>query len=88
MSDAASRPRLTLYGRAGCHLCAEAEGLLAALASEFGCAVETIDVERDAALLARYDQVVPVVALDTVELARAPLRLPELRRRLRAALSR
>lgn len=86
MSGVAPRPRLVLYGRPGCHLCEDAERLLAPLAAEFGCAVETIDIDRDAALLARYDQAAPVVALDAVELARAPLRPAELRRRLRAAL--
>lgn len=52
--------RLTLYGRAYCHLCEE---MLAALqaAPEPGIAVDVVDVDADPVLEARYGERVPVL---------------------------
>ncbi|HLZ69535.1 MAG TPA: glutaredoxin family protein [Dehalococcoidia bacterium] len=82
-NDAA--PRVLLYGRAGCHLCEDAERLLARLAAELGFAWQTLDIDTDADLLSRYDQAVPVICLDGREIARAPIRPSTLRARLRGA---
>jgi len=51
---------LLLYSRRGCHLCEEAEDLLAA----WRCAVEVIDVDADAAAAAAYGDRVPVLVRD------------------------
>jgi hypothetical protein len=54
-------PRLVLYVREGCHLCDE---FLVDLSLELGpavSAVEIADVDRDAALAARYGLRVPVL---------------------------
>ncbi len=89
MSDAGSaRSVVTLYGRHGCHLCSDARRLLDRLASRYSFAVQEIDVDGDAALLAEYDSVVPVVALAGRELARAPIDAASLERRLRETLGR
>jgi Glutaredoxin-like domain (DUF836) len=53
-------PRLVLYVREGCHLC---DQFLVDLSLELGpavSAVEIADVDRDAALAARYGLRVPV----------------------------
>jgi Glutaredoxin-like domain (DUF836) len=63
-------PRLTLYGRAWCHLCEEMLAAVKPIADEFGASVDVVDIDADPALLARYDEIVPVLALDGVELAR------------------
>ena len=61
----------TLYSRAWCHLC---DDLLAALMAMQGphvrFAVEVIDVDADPALVARFDELVPVLygELDQSEL--------------------
>lgn len=78
-------PRVTLYGRPGCHLCEDAAALLDRLSHELSFRWQSVAIDDDAALLARYDQVVPVITLDGAEIARAPIRPVELRKRLRTA---
>lgn len=51
-------PVLTLYTRAGCGLCEQAEMNLQALAYRY----EAVDVDVDPALRARYGDDVPVLA--------------------------
>ena len=64
--------RFTLYGRGYCHLC---EDMLAALQAMVPAGrpfeVEVIDVDADPALVARFDELVPV-------LFGADLKAPEL----------
>jgi glutaredoxin len=76
--------RLTLYTREGCHLCDEAAHLLRRLAPEFGLDVEEVDIDSDPALLERYWDSIPVVALDGEPLVSAPFR----EKHVRAALAR
>ncbi|ABF45031.1 glutaredoxin 2 [Deinococcus geothermalis DSM 11300] len=52
-------PVLTLYTRAGCHLCEQAQANLQALEYRY----EPLDVDRVPALQARYGDDVPVLAL-------------------------
>jgi glutaredoxin len=75
-------PTVTLYGRAGCHLCDEARAGLEALRREVPFALEERDIEADDALLARYLERIPVIALDGEELFDFFLDAAELRRRL------
>jgi glutaredoxin len=79
-------PPLILYGRPGCHLCADAratlEGLLAQRAAKGLPAppIEERDIERDDAWLRRYALTIPVVALGDreLQLATSPARLRRL----------
>jgi len=59
---------LTLVSRHYCHLCQEMELALRPLAAEFGVDLEVVDVDADAALEARYDELVPVLLHDRLEL--------------------
>jgi glutaredoxin len=68
-SNASATQRLILVTRAECELCEDAERDLRRLGAEF----ELVDVDGDAELLRRYDECVPVLLLDGVELGRAPL---------------
>lgn len=52
-----------LYSRAGCHLCDEAAETLGRLAAEHPHRLETIDIDADPVLKARYGWVVPVVVV-------------------------
>ncbi|WP_323071907.1 glutaredoxin family protein [Mycetohabitans endofungorum] len=64
-------PRLMLYGRAWCHLCDDMRAQLDALwPSTSGIAVEVVDIDADPVLQAQYDEAVPVLLLDGVELCR------------------
>lgn len=78
-----SAPQLTLYSRAWCHLCDEMRAELEPLASAFGCAVEVVDVDADPALVALYDELVPVLVCNGAQLCH--YRLDEAR--VRAALA-
>lgn len=77
---------VTLYGRPGCGLCEEAATLLRGWQHELRFMISEVDIDNDAALLAAYDWVVPVVAVDGEEAGRAPLDATALRRRLHALL--
>jgi glutaredoxin len=55
---------LVLYGRPGCHLCDDARAALERVGHPF----EEVDIEADDALLARYLERIPVIALDGAEL--------------------
>jgi glutaredoxin len=55
--------RVTVYTRAGCHLCEQAE---AALRSA-GIAFDRIDIDTDDELFKRYLERIPVVAVDGEE---------------------
>jgi glutaredoxin len=57
-------PTLTLYTRAGCHLCEEMKRVVAAVARRVPLVVEEIDVAADPALERTWGHEVPVLLLD------------------------
>lgn len=60
------RHELVLYGTSGCHLCEEAQALLAALE---GADWQEVDIAEDDSLLERYGVRIPVlVRADGAEL--------------------
>ena len=78
--------RLTLLTRAYCHLCDEMRDALAPLVARPDVALEERDVDADAALEARYGDLVPVLLLggvdDGVELCHYRLDAAAVRRAL------
>lgn len=58
---------VTLVTRVGCHLCEQAEPVVARLAAEAGARYEQRDVDATAADRLAYSDKVPVVLLDGVE---------------------
>ena len=60
--------RVTLYTRAGCHLCEEAERVLRAEQAATPFRLELVDVDHDPGLARRYGVRVPVVAVEGEEL--------------------
>jgi hypothetical protein len=73
---------VVVYTRAGCHLCDDALAILERVRAEMPFALETRDIERDDALLARYLERIPVVEVDGEELFEFVVNEAELRRRL------
>jgi len=65
-----ARPALTVYGRAWCHLCDDLRAELAPIATEFGVAINVIDIDSDPALEAVYNELVPVLMFEGAELSR------------------
>ena len=59
---------VTLYGRPGCHLCDDARAVLERVRRDTPFALVERDIEADDALLRRYLERIPVVALDGREL--------------------
>jgi glutaredoxin len=57
-------PRVTLYGRAGCHLCDDARAVIEAVCAELGESFTEVDVDDDPALLDRYAEEIPVTLVD------------------------
>lgn len=57
-------PRVTLVGRAGCHLCDEARHVVRAVAHEAGVDWVELSVDDDEQLLQLYGEEVPVVLVD------------------------
>lgn len=60
--------RLTLYGRAYCHLCDDMLAALERLRGEFPFSVEVLDVDQDPQAVALYDELVPVLVAEGREL--------------------
>ena len=60
-------PVVTVYTRAGCKLCADAERIVDDVAAA-RARIERIDIDADPALTARYTVRVPVVAVNGEEL--------------------
>jgi glutaredoxin len=60
---------VVLYGRADCHLCAEARAVLVGLAPALGFTLSEVDIETDDELFKRYLERIPVVAVDGEELS-------------------
>lgn len=79
----AGAAHLVLYARAYCHLCDDMATALAALQPALNFTFEVVDVDADPALEARYDERVPVLARDGVEICHYVLD----RDRLEAALA-
>ena len=73
--------RLVLYGRDGCHLCADARSVLERIGEPF----DEVDIEADDALHRAYLERIPVIALDGQELYDFFVDEPDLRRRLQLA---
>jgi glutaredoxin len=59
-----SAATVTLYTRAGCSCCDKAKAVLERARKRHRFAIETIDVDGDPELAARYGLEVPVVAVD------------------------
>ena len=74
MDHSPDLPTLIFYARDGCHLCEEARAELQAVLEdrvkrgEPIARVRTIDIDADAELKARYNDFVPVLALNGQEL--------------------
>jgi Glutaredoxin-like domain (DUF836) len=59
--------RVTVYSRAGCHLCEEAIARIVALHGEgYRFALHEVDIESDGLLLRRHLEKIPVVEVDGV----------------------
>ncbi|MGZ5400156.1 MAG: glutaredoxin family protein [Nocardioides sp.] len=56
--------RVTLYGRAECHLCDDARAVIERVCRDLGEEYVEIDIDGDDQLRARYGEEVPVTLVD------------------------
>jgi glutaredoxin len=82
MTGDAVEPRVTLYTRADCHLCAEAGAVIAAVTAELGTSWRAVDVDADPEDRAEYGDLVPVVLVDGVVLGYYRIETDRLRQAL------
>ena len=57
-------PRVTLYGRQGCHLCNEARAVIQRVCAELGEEYDEVDIDTDEELQRRFSDEVPVTFVD------------------------
>lgn len=75
---------VTLYTKAGCHLCEDVKEMLGELTAVYPHHLSEIDITGDRDLFARYHLTIPVVHVGQIEL-QAPITLAQLKSALQAA---
>jgi hypothetical protein len=78
---------VTLYVRADCPLCEEAERLLMEIRERLAFRLQKLDISLDPAMEFEYRWAVPIVKAAGREIARAPIRAAALEANLREALT-
>jgi len=76
--------KVTLYTRAGCHLCDDAKQVLDRARTRAAFDLEVLDIDRDPALCRLYNEEVPVVAIDGVKAFKYRLTEAEFLKKLQA----
>ena len=76
--------RVTLYTRAGCHLCEQAKTAIDAARRRAPFDLEVLDIDADAELLRLYNEEVPVIAIDGVKAFKYRLTEAEFLKKLKA----
>ena len=64
MTVGGARPRVTLIGRPGCHLCDDARVVVARVCAELGESFEELSIDDRADLAERYAEEIPVTLVD------------------------
>jgi glutaredoxin len=80
-----SGPDVTLYSKAGCHLCEDAKEAIAPLLREFRATLREIDIEGDATLMDRFGCDIPVIYIGRKKAAKHRVNLEQFRRQLQDA---
>ena len=80
--------QITLFGRAGCHLCDEAEALLASASVRYAIDVSKVDIDGDPELSRLYSNEVPVIAIEGKRWSKLRLDPERLRRKLASVAQR
>jgi glutaredoxin len=76
------KPLVTLYTRSGCCLCDKAKDVLLEVRQHAEFEYQEVDIDRDADLLALYNEEVPVIAINGANVFRYGVHLKEFLRKL------
>jgi hypothetical protein len=79
-----SLPLVTLYTRAGCHLCDHAKLVIQAARAHAAFHYQEVDIDTQPALLPLYHEEVPVIAVDGVKAFKYRVDMQQFLRRLGA----
>ena len=60
----AQPPRVTVYGKPGCHLCEDAVEVVARVCAEVGTSYAEVDITTDPELQHRFGEQIPVTFVD------------------------
>jgi glutaredoxin len=74
--------QVTLYTRAGCHLCDDAKKVIEEARRQVEFTYEEKDIDGDAELRQRYNEQVPVIAIDGRQAFRFRVKLDRLVREI------
>ena len=58
------QPRITLYGRPGCHLCDEARTVIERVCEDLGESYVEVSIDEDPELMRRFGNEIPVTFVD------------------------
>lgn len=59
-----AEPRITLYGREGCHLCDDARAVIERVCADLGESFVEVDIDSDEDLYDRFGEEIPVTFVD------------------------
>ena len=76
--------KVTLYTRAGCHLCEDARQVLEAARRRTGFQLEEVDIDRHLEFRSLYHEEVPVIAIDGIKAFKYKVTMDELLKKLAA----
>jgi glutaredoxin len=57
-------PRITLYGKPGCHLCDDARRIIERVCADLGASYDEVDITTSVELMAAYSEQIPVTFVD------------------------
>lgn len=69
--------KVIIYSRPGCHLCEEAKDAMRGAGCEAGYTLEEVNIEGDPELLKRYQNDIPVITFNGVEVFRHRVKCDE-----------
>jgi glutaredoxin len=75
-----TQPQVTMYTKAGCHLCDEARDMLDDIAAQSPFALTEIDIRSDPGIFELYRYRIPVIMIDETIVAEGRIEYNELAR--------
>ena len=80
------KPQVTLYTRAGCCLCVDAKQVIAAARERVDFDYSEIDIDTDEELVRRYNDEVPVIAINFRKAFKYKINMNEFLKKLAASI--
>ena len=78
MSKTRTLPKVTLYTKAGCHLCEDARSVLNDIAASMSFELTEIDIRSDMHIFAQYRYRIPVILIDETIIAEGRIEYSDL----------